>query len=52
MTPCMTPCITVHSIVVQGGIDFILCIGDDSGDEYMFQALAERFSNSATQAGR
>lgn len=35
----------------SGGIDFILCIGDDSGDEYMFQALAERFNNSSTQVG-
>ena len=26
-----------------GGVDFILCIGDDSADEYMFSALQERF---------
>jgi len=35
----------------SGGIDFILCVGDDSGDEYMFQALAERFNSSSTQVG-
>lgn len=38
----------------SGGIDFILCVGDDSGDEYMFQALAERFSSfssNSQQAG-
>ena len=35
----------------SGGIDFILCIGDDSGDEYMFQALAERFNSSSAQVG-
>ena len=26
-----------------GGVDFILCIGDDSADEYMFSALQARF---------
>ena len=35
----------------SGGIDFILCVGDDSGDEYMFQALAERFNSSSTRVG-
>jgi len=27
----------------SGGVDFILCIGDDSADEFMFQALNSRF---------
>jgi hypothetical protein len=34
----------------SGGIDFILCVGDDSGDEYMFQALAERFSSFSSNS--
>ena len=29
-----------------GGVDFVLCIGDDSADEYMFSALQERFGTS------
>lgn len=29
-----------------GGVDFVLCIGDDSADEYMFSALQERFGSS------
>jgi len=33
----------------SGGIDFILCIGDDAADEYMFQALHDRFN--LTNAG-
>mmetsp|Transcript_36757 Transcript_36757/g.120109 ORF Transcript_36757/g.120109 Transcript_36757/m.120109 type:complete len:1189 (+) Transcript_36757:81-3647(+) len=28
-----------------GGVDFILCIGDDSADEFMFQALHARFAD-------
>ena len=31
----------------SGGVDFVLCIGDDSADEYMFQALQSRFGGSA-----
>ena len=28
-----------------GAVDFILCIGDDSADEFMFQALHARFAD-------
>ena len=27
----------------SGGVDFVLCIGDDSADEHMFAALQARF---------
>ena len=30
----------------SGGIDFVLCIGDDSADEYMFSALQARFGGA------
>jgi len=30
----------------SGGVDFVLCIGDDSADEYMFGALQARFGHS------
>jgi hypothetical protein len=35
----------------SGGVDFILCIGDDSADEYMFSALQERFGSSQSGSG-
>jgi len=31
-----------------GGVDFVLCIGDDSADEYMFSALQERFGMTSS----
>ena len=34
-----------------GGVDFVLCIGDDSADEYMFSALHARFSANALPHG-
>ena len=34
-----------------GGVDFVLCIGDDSADEYMFSALQERFGTSQGGGG-
>lgn len=34
----------------SGGVDFILCIGDDSADEHMFSALQQRFGDSTSQA--
>ena len=30
----------------SGGVDFVLCIGDDSADEYMFDALQARFGSA------
>lgn len=35
----------------SGGVDFVLCIGDDSADEYMFQALQARFGAAAMAQG-
>ena len=31
-----------------GGLDFVLCIGDDTADEHMFSALHERFGSAGT----
>ena len=30
----------------SGGVDFVLCIGDDTSDEYMFSALQERYGST------
>ena len=35
----------------SGGVDFVLCIGDDSADEYMFQALQARFGSGGPPRG-
>uniref|UniRef100_A0A6S9Y9Y1 Trehalose-phosphatase n=2 Tax=Chrysotila carterae TaxID=13221 RepID=A0A6S9Y9Y1_CHRCT len=31
----------------SGGVDFVLCIGDDAADEYMFSSLNARFSSQS-----
>ena len=33
-----------------GGVDFVLCVGDDSADEYMFSALQARYPNAGREA--
>jgi len=35
----------------SGGVDFIMCIGDDAADEPMFSCLQERFGSSTTAPG-
>jgi len=35
----------------SGGVDFVLCIGDDSADEYMFSALQARFGDGGPPQG-
>ncbi|EOD08119.1 hypothetical protein EMIHUDRAFT_465622 [Emiliania huxleyi CCMP1516] len=42
---CPVAIITGKGYVEVGGVDFILCIGDDSADEFMFQALHARFAD-------
>jgi trehalose 6-phosphate synthase/phosphatase len=32
-----------HLAAASGGVDFVLCLGDDSSDEKMFSALNARF---------
>ena len=34
-----------------GGVDFVLCIGDDTADESMFSALQSRFGSSSQGGG-
>lgn len=36
-----------HLAASSGGVDFVLCVGDDSSDEKMFEALNSRFGGTA-----